>query len=158
MSMLLGARGVGAVVGPLFSARWAGQLQRRLRLGILFGFLALALGYAGIGIAGSLAVACLFVFAAHCGGSTIWVFSTTLLQLNVEDNFRGRVFSAELGFSMMTLAVGAYLTGVFLDYGVSPRLVTFATGGVLLVPALAWACAMRLWREEIGYAAPQPGD
>ena len=37
MSLLLGARGIGAVVGPLFSARWAGQSGRRLQLGILLG-------------------------------------------------------------------------------------------------------------------------
>ena len=39
MSLLLGARGIGAVFGPLFSARWAGQSDRRLQLGVLFGYL-----------------------------------------------------------------------------------------------------------------------
>ena len=32
MSLLLGARGIGAIVGPMFSARWAGHSDRRLRL------------------------------------------------------------------------------------------------------------------------------
>jgi MFS family permease len=157
MSMLLGARGVGAIVGPLISARWAGHLQSRLRVGILFGFIALAAGYASIGGAGSLAVACLCVFVAHCGGSMVWVFSTTLLQLNVDDKFRGRVFSAELGLSMLTLAVGAYLTGALLDYGITPRVVAFATGGLLLAPACAWAGAMRLWKRG-PVVAPQAAD
>ena len=35
--------------------------------------------------------------------------------------FRGRVFSADLGFSMLTIAIGAYVCGVFLDHGVSAR-------------------------------------
>jgi len=144
MSMLLGARGIGAVVGPLFSARWAGHSQGRLRLGILLGFLALALGYGSLGAAGSLLVACFWVTIAHCGGSTVWVFSTTLLQLNTDDKFRGRVFSAELGFSMLTLAVGAYLTGFVLDRGIAPRTVATATGLIMLLPAALWALAMRL--------------
>jgi predicted MFS family arabinose efflux permease len=144
MSMLLGARGIGAVVGPLISARWAGHNQSRLRLGILFGFLALALGYGSLGAAGSLWLACFWVTIAHCGGSTVWVFSTTLLQLNTDDRFRGRVFSAELGLSMVTLAVGAYLTGFVLDRGVAPRTVAVATGLIMLVPAALWALAMRL--------------
>ena len=144
MSMLLGARGIGAVVGPLFSARWAGHSQGRLRLGILLGFLALALGYGSLGAAGSLLVACFWVTIAHCGGSTVWVFSTTLLQLNTDDKFRGRVFSAELGFSMLTLAVGAYLTGFVLDRGIAPRTVATATGLIILLPAALWALAMRL--------------
>ncbi len=144
MSMLLGARGIGAVVGPLFAARWAGHSQTRLRLGILLGFLALALGYGSLGAAGSLLVACLWVIVAHCGGSTVWVFSTTLLQLNTDDKFRGRVFSAELGLSMVTLAVGAYLTGLVLDRGVAPRTVATATGLIMLIPAALWAWAMRI--------------
>jgi MFS family permease len=45
MSILLGGRGLGALVGPLISARWAGRSDHRLQLGILFGYLVIALGY-----------------------------------------------------------------------------------------------------------------
>lgn len=158
MSILLGARGIGAIVGPLFSARWAGHSQGRLRLGILFGFLALALGYGSLGAAGSLWVACLWVTIAHCGGSTVWVFSTTLLQLNTDDKFRGRVFSAELGLSMVTLAVGAYLTGFFLDRGIAPRTVATATGLIMLLPAALWAWAMHLGKPAPVAVSPGTAD
>ena len=50
MSILLGGRGVGALFGPLISARWAGQNDNRLRLGILFGYLAIACGYGMLGV------------------------------------------------------------------------------------------------------------
>lgn len=143
MSLLLGARGIGAVGGPLFSARWAGQSQRRLQLGILFGYLTIGAGYFGLGVSPNIWVACLFIALAHCGGSTVWVFSTTILQLNTEDRFRGRVFSADLGFSMLTIAVGAYVCGIFLDRGVSPRVVASVTGLLMIVPALLWALATR---------------
>jgi len=145
MSMLMGARGLGALFGPLGAARWAGHRESRLRLGILIGFLAVGLGYGMLGLAGSLGMACFWVVVGHCGGSTVWVFSTTLLQLNTDDKFRGRVFSAELGLSMLTLAVGAYLTGVFVDHGIAARTVATATGVVMLIPAVLWARAMRLW-------------
>jgi len=158
MSMLLGARGIGAVVGPLFAARWAGHSQSRLRLGVLLGFLALALGYGSLGAAGSLWVACFWVTIAHCGGSTVWVFSTTLLQLNTDDKFRGRVFSAELGLSMITLAVGAYLTGFVLDRGVAPRVVATATGLIMLLPAMLWAWAMRQGTPTLVGVSPSGGD
>jgi predicted MFS family arabinose efflux permease len=158
MSILLAARGIGAIVGPLFSARWAGHSQNRLRLGILFGFLALALGYGSLGAVGSLWVACLWVIVAHCGGSTVWVFSTTLLQLNTDDKFRGRVFSAELGLSMVTLAVGAYLTGFFLDRGIAPRTVATATGLIMLLPAALWAWAMQLGKPAKVAVSPGTAD
>jgi MFS family permease len=158
MSMLIGARGVGALIGPLVSARWANHRQTRLRLGILFGFLAVGLGYATLSGATSLSMACFFVILAHCGGSTVWVFGTTLLQMNVEDRFRGRVFSAELGFSMITLAIGAYVTGVLLDHGASPRGVALGTGIFMLLPTLAWAFALRLWNQEPKAVSLQAGN
>jgi MFS family permease len=144
MSLLLGARGIGAVVGPLFSARWAGHSDRRLRLGILLGYLTIGTGYFGLGISPNVWVACACIALAHCGGSTVWVFSTTLLQLNTDDRFRGRVFSADLGFAMLTVAVGAYVCGVFLDRGVSARVVASGTGMIMVLPALAWAWTIRL--------------
>src|SRR5271170_6311799 len=66
MSFLMGARGVGALFGPLGAARWAGHQESRLRLGILFGFLAVGLGYGILGIAGSLWAACFWVVLGHC--------------------------------------------------------------------------------------------
>src|SRR5258705_7968199 len=135
MSMLLGARGLGALIGPLFSAPWAGHQARRLRSGILYGYLVIALGYALIGRAGNVWWACWWAAVAHCGGATVWVFSTTLLQLNTEDRFRGRVFSADLGLCMLTIAVGAYVSGVLLDVGISARTLVSATGIIMLGPA-----------------------
>ena len=158
MSLLLGARGLGALVGPLFSARWAGRYGRRLRLGILLGYLTVGAGYAALGGAGSVWMACLFVMLAHGGGSTVWVFSTTLLQLNTDDRFRGRVFAADLSFCMLTIAVGAYLCGLFLDWGVSTRMVATATGLLMLLPAGLWAWVMRLWKPTPAATGVEAAD
>jgi len=146
MSMLMGARGLGALFGPLAAARWAGHSESRLRQGILMGFIAVGVGYSMMGLAGSLLAACGWVILGHCGGSTVWVFSTTLLQLNTDDKFRGRVFSAELGLSMLTLAVGAYVTGVLVDHGIAARLVAIGVGFTMLIPAVLWGRAMQMWR------------
>jgi predicted MFS family arabinose efflux permease len=145
MSLLLGARGLGAMLGPVFGARWAGHSERRLRLGVLFGYVLVAIGYSALGGTNSVWIACLWVVLAHCGGSTIWVFSTTLLQLNTEDRFRGRVFSADLSFSMLTIAIGAYLCGLFLDWGISAKAVATGTGLMMLLPSALWAWATRPW-------------
>lgn len=149
MSFLMGARGLGALFGPLGSARWAGHSESRLRLGILIGFLAVGLGYGMLGVAGSLWAACFWVVLGHGGGSTVWVFSTTLLQMNTDDKFRGRVFSAELGLSMLMLAVGAYAAGFFVDRGIGTRTVAIATGLLMMAPVLLWARAMRRWRDPL---------
>ena len=84
---------------------------------------------------------------SHGGGSTIWVFSTTLLQKNTEDRFRGRVFSADLGLNTMMVSLTSFLAGVFIDRGVPVRHYALFTGISLLAPACVWALAMRLWKK-----------
>ena len=49
MSMLMGARGIGALVGPLLATRWTGQRQTRLRIVVLLGFALGGLGYLALG-------------------------------------------------------------------------------------------------------------
>jgi len=141
MSILLAGRGLGALFGPVISARWAGQNDRRLRLGIFLSYLIIALGYGLLGFSRSVWTAAACAMLAHAGGSTVWVFSTTLLQLHTEDRFRGRVFSADLGLASFTFATTAYLCGHFLDLGVSAHAMAWGTGLFMLVPAalLAWA-------------------
>jgi len=149
MSILLGGRGLGALVGPLVGARWAGRSDRKLQLGILIGYLTIAVGYGALGVSRTVWMASACAMLAHMGGSTVWVFSTTLLQLHTDDRFRGRVFSADLGFSMLTIAAGAYLCGRLLDSGVAARTVATWTGLVMLIPAGLWTLAMRVGRERI---------
>jgi MFS family permease len=143
MSLLLGARGLGALLGPLLTAPWAGQWIRRLEIAIFWGFLGAAAGYMLLGVAGHLWQASLCVVLAHFGSSIVWVFSTTLLQLQSEDKFRGRVFAADLGLCMFTIAAGAYLAGRFVDAGYAARHVASIAGMLMLVPAALWGLAIR---------------
>ena len=143
MSLLLGARGVGALLGPLVAAPHAGNRIERLERAILFGYLATATGYVLLGVAGQLWQACLCVALAHFGSSILWVFSTTLLQLQSDDKFRGRVFAADLGLAMLTIAAGAYCAGRFVDWGFAARHVASAAGFLVLIPAALWGLAIR---------------
>jgi len=147
MSLLMGARGVGALIGPLSATKWAGGRSSRMRLGILIGFLCGGAGYMLLCNAPALALACLCVTLAHGGASIVWVFSTTLLQRFSDDKFRGRLFAADLGFFMLVIAVSGYAASVAIDRGIGVRTVALCTGAAMLAPALAWLWAMRLWRD-----------
>jgi hypothetical protein len=102
-----------------------------------------AAGYMLLGVAGHLWQASLCVTLAHFGSSIVWVFSTTLLQLQSEDKFRGRVFAADLGLCMFTIAAGAYLAGRFVDAGFAARHVASVAGMLMLLPAALWGLAIR---------------
>ena len=149
MSMLMGARGVGALVGPLMASRFTGQHENRLRIGVLAGFIIGGVGYVALGNMYSVWAAMAVIVFAHSGTSTVWVFSTTLLHLNAEDRFMGRVFGAELGISMFVLAAAAWAAGQAIDDGVSPRTVAMATGAAMIIPSVMWAFALRLWRPKL---------
>jgi MFS family permease len=143
MSLLLGARGLGALLGPLFAAPWAGHWKHRLEIAIFWGYIAGAVGYSLLGVSGHLWQACLCILLAHSGSSIIWVFSTTLLQIQSDDKFRGRVFAADLGLCMFTIAVGAYLAGRFVDWGFAARHVAAVAGVLMLIPAGLWGMSIR---------------
>lgn len=148
MSLLLGARGVGALLGPVVSSFWAGARPERLRLGILFGFIANAAGYLLLGLSGSLWPALAAVILAHAGGSTAWVFSTTLLQQQTDDRFRGRVFSADYAFMVIAMSAVSYTAGSVIDQGVSAKSVALYTALAGIIPICGWALALRLWRRD----------
>lgn len=148
MSLLMGFRGFGAFLGPLIAGRATRHDHRLYRIAILIGFACGAAGYLALGQAEYLWMACIAVALAHGGGSIGWVYSTTLLQAQTEDRFRGRVFSAEFALSMLTISVVSYSAGVLADEGFRPQTLATATGLLILLPALLWAIALRCWFRE----------
>jgi len=86
------------------------------------------------------------VMFAHMGGSNIWVSSTTLLQMNTEDRFRGRVFSADLSGLTLMMAFSTFLAGRILDAGISARELAVGVGLTVMLPAAAWLWAQGLWK------------
>lgn len=149
MSLLMGCRGIGSLLGPLVAARWTDDKERTYLHAILIAFLLAAVGYALLGIAPTLLLAAVGVVVAHSGGSIAWVYSTTLLQTGTNDQFRGRVFSAEFAFSMAALSVVSYSAGVLADTGISVRTLALWTALIVLIPTLLWAVALRtVWARS----------
>lgn len=149
IGVLFAARGIGTAIGPIVARRIAGEGQRRMQASIGFSFLLAGVFYMCFGGTTSFIVALIVLGIAHCGGSILWVFSTVILQRVVADNFRGRVFAAELALLTLTMAASNYATGELLDrFGFSPRLVTIGIGIFFILPGLAWFITQRWWDRE----------
>jgi predicted MFS family arabinose efflux permease len=148
MSVLMAARGLGALVGPLLSARWAGSKTQRLRMGSWLGYACYGVGYGLVFLAPNIWMAALGVVIAHSGGAVVWTFSTTLLQLMTDDNYRGRVFAAELSLCTLTISIATYCVGVALDWGVHPLRVALFTAIASLLPLSLWSVAMMRWHKK----------
>ena len=153
IGVLFAARGIGTAVGPIVARRISGEGDRRMQISIGIAFLIGGVFYILFGSATSLIFALIVLGIAHCGGSILWVFSTVMLQRSVADNFRGRVFAAELALVTLTMAASNYATGEFIDrFGISPRWVTAGVGIVFLMPGIVWFLTQRWWDREEKYA------
>jgi MFS family permease len=148
IGVLYGARGVGAGLGPI-ALRWIlGQQPRRLRRSIGPAYFMVGLFYVALAGAPTIWVAALCVLLAHFGGSILWVFSTVLLQMEVPDRFRGRVFATELALVTLMSSASSYWTGYELDHnGWSPRTLAFALGLMFCVPGVLWLIIQSRWAE-----------
>ena len=149
IGVLFAARGIGTAVGPIVARRISGEANTRMQTSIGLAFMLAGAFYIAFGSATSFVFALVVLGIAHCGGSIIWVFSTVILQRTVEDNFRGRVFAAELALVTLTMAASNYVTGELLDrYQISPRIVTVGIGTFFLLPGITWFLTQRWWDRD----------
>ena len=159
IGVLYGARGIGAGLGPI-ALRWIlGQQPATLRRAIAPAFFTVGIFYVALAAAPSLWIAALCVVCAHFGGSILWVFSTVLLQLEVPDRFRGRVFAAELALVTLATSLSSYWTAYELDrVGRSARTLSLALGLMFCVPGALWLIVLARWKEKppAGDARPAP--
>ncbi len=155
IGVLFTARGIGTAFGPIVARRWAGETRRQMQIAIGIAFLIGGTFYVAFAVSRNFVLALLFLAIAHCGGSILWVFSTVLLQQNVEDQFRGRVFAAELALVTLTMAASNYLVGELMDrFGFSPRVVTVGVGIFFLLPGLIWFATEKRWDRQERSVAP----
>src|SRR5258708_9607232 len=159
IGVLFTARGIGTAVGPIVARRWAGETRKQMQNAIGIAFLIAGVFYIAFGVSRNFLLALLFLAIAHTGGSILWVFSTVLLQREVEDQFRVRVFASELALLTLTMAASNYLVGELMDrFGFSPRVVTAGVGTFFLLPGLIWFATEKLWNHKTKIAETGPSS
>ncbi len=138
IGVLYGARGVGALAGSLIVSVLAARQRNLVRM-IGPSYLIAGVCYASLAIAPTIWFAALAVIAAHVFGSILWVSSNVLLQMNVPDEFRGRVFAAELFALAIVQSTVSYLTATALDvFEFSPHVLAAIAGFSLWLPGTYW--------------------
>ena len=155
IGVLFTARGIGTAVGPIVARRWTGETRKQMQTAVGIAFLMGGTFYIAFAVSRSFVWALVFLALAHMGGSILWVFSTVLLQKTVEDNFRGRVFAAEMALVTLTMATSNYVVGELMDrFGISPRWVTAGVGVFFLMPGITWFLTRQWWDRKERTIAP----
>lgn len=132
--VLLGAWGLGIVVGSAIFARTRSASAQALIVGSTF---VVGLGYAGLAVAPTLAVACAVSVVGGAGNGVQWVSVVTALQEAVEEAFQARV--AGLLESVAAAAPGlGFVVGGVLSETFSPRIAYAVAAAGVLVVGLVW--------------------
>jgi MFS family permease len=142
LGLLWASFGLGAFLGPALLNLVNDGSVRRMRRLIVIGSALVVGGLLALAHAPSLAVSGLAILLRGMGGSTIWTYSTVILQKIVPDGLRGRLFALDLALLTLTAAFGSLAWGFAIDrFGV--RAVVQAVSGLCALAALAWAAALR---------------
>ncbi|MDT5036615.1 MAG: hypothetical protein QOE03_1800 [Micromonosporaceae bacterium] len=152
---LFGARGLGALIGPMLLRR---VLLRRSWLlpGIAVSMAAYGVAY--LAVAGSpwFWLVVVFVVLAHVAGGGNWALSSYALQVEVPDGLRGRVFATDIMITTVAISVSQLVVGVLVDR-VSSRLLIACCGGVTLTYAVLWRLlTRRIMRRGAAMPAADP--
>lgn len=134
------AFGVGALLGPLLlNAFHDGSVPALSRM-VIIGFVWSVIGWMLLGAAGVLWVAVLAVILRAMGNSTNWVYSTTMIQKTVPDQYLGRAFALDMAGFYLASGTSLLLHGLLIDWlgSESIRLIVYGTGVVAIAPLLWW--------------------
>ena len=153
--ILYSFRGIGAAIGPILAWRFLGESRRAMDRAIGLSFFFACISYLVFSQAPTILKAAPLVLLGHMGGSVQWVFSTNLLQRLVPDQFRGRVFAAEMALLTLVLSLSTYFTGAALDAGVSPRTAMIRLALIFTIPGTIWTIYAHLNRNSAQEFPPE---
>jgi MFS family permease len=111
VGILFAARGVGSGLGPIVARSWLTDRSRwSFHLGSMVSLCGLF--YVAVALVPWSAWIAVLVLLAHAASGANWVLSTVMLQERTQDDWRGRVFSAD--FLLMTTTNGLSSLGAAL--------------------------------------------
>lgn len=137
IGLLMGARGIGALIGPFVGRAAVGTEERRIFRVISIALGVFGVGYALLGVAPSLVLAMGAVALAHVGGGAQWTLSSYGLQKIVPDRIRGRIFAFDGMMVTLTFGLSSLATGLLAErFGAGQTAI--AMGAITLLWAIGW--------------------
>mgnify|MGYP001307719091 FL=1 len=140
------ARGLGTGIGPVVvracfkdEATWPSLIGYLIALSGVFYFLV------GISVSNALWITVVLVVFAHSASGANWVLSTVLVQQWVEDEVRGRVFSADMLILSVAFSASTTIAGYLTEYtelGIQYGILLFS--GVMIVSGIFFS----LWKTD----------
>jgi MFS family permease len=143
--LMLASWGAGMVIGSLLFALLRRQSLARL---LFFSTLAIGVGYLGLALAPTLAVACLASVLGGAGNGVQWVAAVSAVQELTAEGMQARVMSVLESIGTAMPGVGFVLGGLIAAVS-SPRVTFFVAGvGVLAIVVLGVPLLGGTWAKR----------
>lgn len=148
IGLLFGARGLGAMLGPLAASAFVGDNERRLFLAIGASMGLYGVAYFFLPAMPVIGLAAVLATIAHLGGGSQWILSTFGVQKMTPDYIRGRIIALDLGLVGLSMSVSTLAAGRLAD-SFDPRSVMVIFAGLEITYAVAWTISTRrFWRRS----------
>ena len=139
IGVIYSMRGIGAALGPILFKKIFGESPRVLRNSIAFSFFMGTVSYYLLSKSNSLYITSLSVGMSTFFMAVIWVFSTSLLHMEADNRYLGRVFSIEMAGLTLIMAASNWFVGFASDsWGSSPQIIAGYFSLFFLVPGIFW--------------------
>jgi MFS family permease len=148
--LLVGATGVGLVVGSFLAGGWLERWELHRVYGASIALVALGIGCAAV--SPNVWVAAAFVVLLGLGNGAAVVCNALLVQRGAPDHLRGRAFTVVMGSNYALLALGMAAAGPLTD-AIGPR---WLWGSAALLSAIAAVCGYTLTRRAAEEQQPPP--
>lgn len=130
--VLIGARGLGAGIGPLLASKYTGNDLGRVIRVCGYSSLVFSCCYVVGAWMPVFALAAVFITLAHLGGGAQWTLSTFGLQMRSPDEMRGRIIAGDFALVTLMMSVTSASAGVLSDaIGVRAAITSFAVAAAV---------------------------
>ncbi|HVE73570.1 MAG TPA: MFS transporter [Mycobacteriales bacterium] len=148
VGLMYSARGLGALLGPLFLRRRATD-PADLPPILIASMAVFGLGYLALAVTPWFVAVLVLLTIAHAGGGANWILSTYGLQATVPDALRGRVFSADYTLATLVIAFSQVGFGLLSEVLAAQTLLASAGAMVLAFAGFWWLVYGRHAMERV---------
>ena len=145
VGLLLGARGLGVLLGPFLIRRLVGGVDRKVLGAIGFTMALWGLSYLGTAAAPTLGWAALAVLIGHMGAGSQWSFSSYGLQRYAADEVKRRVFGLDFAAITLTATVSQLFFGWLAAQVPIRTILAWIAAGAIAFGLVWWRATRKYW-------------
>lgn len=148
--------GIASFVGPVLAKRFFQESRSGTHKLFVLAINILVLGSFMLSLVNNVWYFLLVNMIRSSGTAIIWVFTSSVLQKILADDFRGRVLAFDLGLATLSQAFGTIFSGALYQVGWDPFGIVFLVGIISANISAFWMCYFLFYSHHYSRAIVIP--